>query len=103
MSLVNQIAELIRDTSSSLPEDVVATLKKSFQSEVPDSSAAVILQTILDNVALAEKQQTPLCQDTGTLTFFVNKHLRERVTDDVIRQATALATEKGWLGRGGGG
>ena len=99
MSLVNQIAELIRDTSSSLPEDVVATLKKSFQSEVPDSSAAVILQTILDNVALAEKQQTPLCQDTGTLTFFVNKNLRERVTDDVIRQATALATEKGWLRR----
>ena len=65
--------------------------------EEASSSAKVVLKTILDNCALARKASTPLCQDTGTLTFFVDASLRRRVTRKVISQAVALATEKGYL------
>lgn len=65
--------------------------------EQKDSSAAVVLKTIIDNVKLARKSSTPLCQDTGTLTFFVADSLRRKVTVARIKKAVALATERGWL------
>jgi len=40
-----------------------------------------------------------VCQDTGTLTFFVSENLRRAVTPARIAAAVAAATEKGWLRR----
>ena len=97
MSVVDRLVELIRETSSSLPADVVKALKAAQRKERKGSSAAVVLKTILDNCAIAAKRGTPLCQDTGTLTFFVDERLRRKVTPDVIRKAVAIATEKGFL------
>lgn len=97
MSITEKILDLIRETSSSLPEDVEKALRRAMRREDASSSAKVVLKTILDNSALARKASTPLCQDTGTLTFFVDASLRRRVTRKVISQAVALATEKGYL------
>ena len=96
-SLVGKIVDLIRSTSSSLPADVIKALKAAQRKERKGSSAAVVLKTILDNCAIAAKRGTPLCQDTGTLTFFVDERLRRKVTPAVIGKAVALATEKGYL------
>jgi len=96
-SLVENLVGLIRETSSSLPEDVEKALKKALKNEAAGKGASVVLKTILDNVALARKQGTPLCQDTGTLTFFVDETLRRKVTPAVIRKAVAIATERGYL------
>ena len=71
MSITEKILDLIRETSSSLPEDVEKALRRAMRREEASSSAKVVLKTILDNCALARKASTPLCQDTGTLTFFV--------------------------------
>ena len=97
MTVVDKIVDLIRKTSSSLPEDVLKVLKASLRKETKDSSAAVVLKTILDNCVVAAKRGTPLCQDTGTLTFFVDEKLRRRVTPEVLRKAVAKATELGCL------
>lgn len=97
MSLVERICELIRETASSLPEDVLKALRAAARREERGSSASVILKTILDNCALAKKRGVPLCQDTGTLTFFVNEKLRRKVTIAVLKKAVALATERGYL------
>lgn len=97
MSITEKILDLIRETSSSIPEDVEKALRRAMRCEEASSSAKVVLKTILDNCALARKASTPLCQDTGTLTFFVDASLRRRVTRKVISQAVALATEKGYL------
>ena len=94
---VDKLVDLIRDTSSSLPPDVLKALKAAARKEKKGSSAAVVLKTILDNCAIAAKRGTPLCQDTGTLTFFVDERLRRKVTPAVIGKAVALATEKGYL------
>ena len=97
MKLVDQIVDLIRETSSSLPDDVLRALKRAVRKEEKGSSAAVVLNTILDNCRLAKQTGLPLCQDTGTLTFFVDERLRKRVTPEVIRRAVAKATELGCL------
>ena len=97
MSIVEKILELIRETSSSLPDDVEKAIGRAMRREEASSSARVVLKTILENCALARKASTPLCQDTGTLTFFVASSLRRRVTRKVISQAVALATERGYL------
>ena len=96
-SPVSQLVDLIRSTSSSLPADVLKALKAAARRERKGSSAAVVLKTILENCAIAAKRGTPLCQDTGTLTFFVDERLRRKVTPAVIGKAVALATEKGCL------
>lgn len=97
MNIVEKLAGLIRDTSSSLPSDVEAAIKKAFRGEARGSSAAVVLGTILDNVRLARKLGSPLCQDTGTLAFYVDASLRRKVSPAVIKKAVALATARGYL------
>ena len=97
MTLTEKIANLIRETSSALAPDVTRALREAQCREEKGSSAALILKTILDNVELARAQGTPMCQDTGTLTFFVDATLRPRVTPSVIRAAVAEATRQGWL------
>ena len=96
-TITEKIVELIRETSSSLPADVLKALKAAARKERKGSSAAVVLKTILENCAIAAKRGTPLCQDTGTLTFFVDENLRRKVTPAVIKKAVAIATEKGYL------
>ena len=95
MTVLDRLLALIRDTSSSLPEDVEKALKTALRKEKRGSSAAVILGTIIENCALARREGTPLCQDTGTLTFFVDSRLRRKVTPAILKKAVALATEKG--------
>ena len=97
MTVLDRLLALIRDTSSSLPEDVEKALKTALRKEERGSSAAVILGTIIENCALARREGTPLCQDTGTLTFFVDSRLRRKVTPAILKKAVALATEKGYL------
>ena len=97
MNIVEKLAGLIRDTSSSLPSDVEAAIRKAFRGEARGSSAAVVLGTILDNVRLARKLGSPLCQDTGTLAFYVDASLRRKVSPAVVKKAVALATARGYL------
>jgi len=92
-----KLVDLIRDTSSQVPEDVLKALKAAHRREVRGSSAAVVLNTILDNCKLAFERGTPLCQDTGTLTFFVEERLRRKVSPAVLKRAVAEATARGYL------
>ena len=97
MQLADRLVELICKTSSSLPDDVVAAIARAKRRERAGSSAAVVLKTILDNVALAKKRGVPLCQDTGTLAFFVDSRLRRTVTPTALKRAVARATALGYL------
>ncbi len=96
-SVLDRLVSLVRETSSSLPDDVLAALRRAKRREERGSSASVVLQTILDNCALAKERGVPLCQDTGTLTFFVDERLRRRVTPGLLKKAVARATELGCL------
>ena len=97
MTSVERVAELIRSTSSSLPDDVERALRRALRREGAGSPSSVVLRTILDNVALARREGLPLCQDTGTLAFYIHSSLRRRLSPEVIRRAVALATGRGCL------
>lgn len=97
MTTVDKLVELIRRTSSSLPDDVLKAIKAAKRRERKCSSAEVVLDTILENCKLAKRHGLPLCQDTGTLTFFIDERLRRKVTPTVIKRAVAIATERGYL------
>ncbi|RLF48940.1 MAG: fumarate hydratase, partial [Thermoplasmata archaeon] len=67
--LSDAIAELIKIASTELPADVVNALRKARENEV--EPARTQLSAILKNIELADNEKKPICQDTGTQTFFV--------------------------------
>ncbi|HHL71370.1 MAG TPA: fumarate hydratase [Bacteroidetes bacterium] len=89
------LVELIRRASTELPEDIVVALKKAREQEEKDSRGANALFTVLQNVEMADELSTPICQDTGTLIFYIDYPvgvstiaLREML-NDAIAEATA--------------
>ena len=94
MTTVETLVELIRKTSSTLPDDVLAALRRAARRESASSCARVALRTMLQNCEESQKRAVPLCQDTGALTFFVPRRLQGKVTrkrvEEAVRRATAL-------------
>ena len=97
--LIARLVDLIRETSSSLPADVLAALAAARDREERGKSAAAVIETVLENCSLARERGTPLCQDTGTLAFYVDRSLEALVTRAEISAAVARATELGYLRR----
>ncbi len=97
--LTNEILELIRLTSSSLPSDVEERLKAAVDKEEPGSAARGALETIMKNIELSRAQSTPICQDTGTPIFYVHypEGWSTRKLRAQIREAMAEATAKAYM------
>lgn len=94
---VEKLAKLIEETSVSLPADVEGALRAAKRREAAGSPAERTLAAILGNCGLARRNRTPLCQDTGTLAFYVDSRLRRTATPAALRKAVALATGRGLL------
>jgi fumarate hydratase class I len=97
--LTNEILELIRLTSSSLPPDVEERLKAAVDKEEPGSAARGALETIMKNIELSRAQSTPICQDTGTPIFYVHypEGWSTRALKEQIRSAMAEATKRAYM------
>jgi fumarate hydratase class I len=91
--------ELVRRTATDLPPDVEASLVAARDREAPNSAARGAMETLLQNVAMARENGTPICQDTGTPIFYV-KHPEgwsTRKLREQIRAAVAEATRLAYL------
>jgi fumarate hydratase class I len=97
--LTEAFVELIRRAATQLPADVVRALQRAKAQEEPGSAAASALDAILENVAMARQQSTPICQDTGTPIFWVYHPLgvSTRKLTKQIKSACAIATRKAYL------
>lgn len=97
--ITNEILELIRRTSSSLPKDVEARLRAAVEKEEPGSAARGALETIIKNIELSRANSTPICQDTGTPIFYVHypEGWSTRKLKEQIRAAMAEATKKSFM------
>jgi len=91
------ILELIRRTSTDLPSDVEAGLRRAQEQEINGSAARGALASILRNVEISRQNSTPICQDTGTPLFYVHhpvgwstRHLRKQIESAVV-EATKLS------------
>ena len=94
-----QILELIRRTSAYLPPDVSQVIEMHRVLEQRGSKADLALELVSQNIGLAKKLSAPICQDTGTITFYLHTPagFDQLELEDVCRDAVAEATAKGYL------
>ena len=93
--LEERLLELVRRTACELPADVLRALEDA-QARETEASPRQLLGALRENCALAARQSTPLCQDTGTLSFYwrVRPGTRQgalaAAADEAVRRASAL-------------
>jgi len=93
VNIVENVAfNLLKQAVIYLPEDVKQALQKAYAEETSEAGKTQ-LKAILDNVELAEKYQAPICQDTGTIIFYV-KAGAEAKNLDKIEEALIKATRR---------
>ncbi len=71
MELKEHFLELIRQASTDLPPDVEKRLREAYEIEDEGTPAKAVFKTILEDVEMARENSTPICQDTGTVNYFI--------------------------------
>lgn len=97
--LDDSLLELIRVTSAELPNDVQKVILEALEREEKNTTAAYAMNIIKANIDLAKKKSQPLCQDTGTVIFYVTHPVGFNQTkfSKLIKKAVVAATKKGYL------
>ncbi len=93
------ILELIRRTSAFLPPDVTQVIEMHRALERQGSKASLALDLVSQNIGLAKRLSAPICQDTGTITFYVRTPVGfdQMELEKLCCEAVAEATAKGYL------
>ncbi len=96
---IETLIEIIRKTSTELPQDVIEAIEAGRSNEQIDSRADYALGIIDKNIQLARIKSQPMCQDTGSILFYI--HYPQKADSEalgkVIRKAVTQATKKGFL------
>jgi len=97
--LLDSIVELIRVTSTVIPDDVQKVILKALKQEEKNTSAEYAMNIIQANIKLAKMKSQPLCQDTGTILFFVSHPVgyNQGAFTKICEKAVVKATELGYL------
>jgi fumarate hydratase, class I len=98
-ALLESLIELIRRTSAEIPDDVQTAILQSLENEKQGTIAESALKIIEQNIQLARQKSQPICQDTGSVLFYVNgpAGLDQLQFEETAREAVRLATRKGYL------
>jgi len=96
-NLIEDVAfNLLKLAVIKLPLDVKEALKRAYNEETSEAGR-VNLKAILTNIEFAEKLSTPICQDTGTIIFYVKAGAQARDLEKVevmLQNATKRATKE---------
>lgn len=97
--LFESILELIRVTSAEIPADVQKVILEALEREEKNTTAEYAMNIIKANIELAKKKSQPLCQDTGTVLFYISHPagLDQIAFTKVVHKAVIEATKKGYL------
>ena len=98
-TLQASLVELIRSTSTVLPQDVVRAVRAAKGGEEAGTNAAYALDVIDCNIDLAKGKSQPLCQDTGSILFYVHCPVGydQIAFEETVVAAVQEATAKGYL------
>jgi tartrate/fumarate subfamily iron-sulfur-dependent hydro-lyase alpha chain len=98
-ALQDSLLELIRRTSAEIPDDVQAAILDSLEKEKKGTIAESAMQIIERNIGLAKQKSQPICQDTGSIIFYVDcpPGFDQIAFEEAARSAVRLATKKGYL------
>ena len=97
--MLDSLVELIRRTSAEIPDDVNRALVTALENEKKGSIAESALKIVERNIELAKRKSQPICQDTGSILFYVDAPLGldQVAFEETAREAVRLATRKGYL------
>ena len=97
--LQDSLLELIRRTSTEIPDDVHKAILDSLEQEKKGTIAESAMKIIDQNIALAKNKSQPICQDTGSIIFYVECPIGydQLAFEEAARDAVKLATKKGYL------
>jgi fumarate hydratase, class I len=97
--LQDSLLELIRRTSAEIPDDVHKAIVDSLEREKKGTIAESAMKIIEQNIALAKNKSQPICQDTGSIIFYVDcpVDFDQPAFQEAAREAVKLATKKGFL------
>jgi len=97
--LQESLIELIRRASAEIPDDVHQSILSSLENEKKGTIAESALKIIERNIELAKQKSQPICQDTGSILFYVDCPVGfDQITfEETAREAVTLATKKGYL------
>ena len=98
-SLQESLLELVRRTSAEIPDDVHKAIVESLEREKKGTIAESAMKIIDQNIALAKQKSQPICQDTGSIIFYVDCPIGfdQMTFTEAAREAVKLATKKGFL------
>ena len=98
-ALYNSLLEIIRRTSAEIPADVQKAILTSLENEKKGTIAESALKIIERNIELAKQKSQPICQDTGSIIFYVDCPVGfdQLAFEDTARNAVRDATKKGYL------
>ena len=98
-SLEQSLLELIRRASAEIPDDVHAAILKALEAEKKGSIAESAMKIVEQNIQLAQRKSQPICQDTGSVLFYVEAPMGfdQLGFAEAARQAVKTATKKGYL------
>lgn len=93
------LLELIRRTSAVLPADVADVLEMQRALEERGSRADLALDLVRANIGLARRLSAPICQDTGTITFYIRTPagFDQLALEEQINDIVRIATDRGFL------
>ncbi len=92
----NVAVKLLQLAVTELPQDVKEALQNAYRREESEAGKTQ-LKAILNNIELAEKTRTPMCQDTGVIIFYLKAGAQVKGLDKIeeaLRNATKRATKE---------
>ena len=97
--LQNSLVEMIRRTSAEIPDDVQKAILASLEQEKKGTIAESAMKIIDRNIQMAKEKSQPICQDTGSILFYIDCPAGyDQITfAETAREAVKLATKKGYL------
>lgn len=97
--LRDSMYQLIVETSTKLPKDVRRAIREAKIRENIGTRAAMSLDTITENIIMADENVSPICQDTGLPTFKIKTPVGTNQIEmkKVICEAIVQATKDGKL------
>jgi len=98
-TLEKSIYDLITETSTNLPKDVRRAVRKAKAAENAGTRAAMSLDTITNNIQMADDNVSPICQDTGLPTFKIKTPIgvNQLEIKAAIKRAIVTATKNAKL------
>jgi fumarate hydratase class I len=98
-ALADSLLELIRRTSAEMPDDVQRAIVASLEQEKKGTIAESALKIIERNIELARRKSQPICQDTGSILFYVDCPVGydQIAFEETAKEAVKRATQKGYL------